>query len=630
MPTASRRPSPHRFPTRLLFAGLTALSIATGSGHFYASDEEKMYATTLRLWSAIQALFDPSITPETPILSVYCPMQSVVALLLLPVGKLLAALGPTEMEAWLLRLPATWGNAVVVAAVATLLGWVVSQRLQRPLLGVAVTLTYGLATPAWQYAGSFFSEPIASLWLLCALLPVLVGAVPGALTPRRLLLSGLACLPALLAKIAVAPAIAVIGLCVVVAGMRRRAWADLAWWCAGAAGAGAAFLAYNLFARGSLLSSGYNQSQQSFALDWGTIITGLHGQFLSSGKSIFLYAPLLLLWPLGVWLWRREWELALAPLAVVAALTLVHTNVVFWHGDGAWGPRYVVLALPFMVLPVAAAYDWLGTQRRGLRWAILVPLVVATIAVQIPALAINPNAYIIDTRDERARYYEPTASPIAGQWRMLVAQLTRDVNARFADGVTLRGWSYSEGDRVAGEQFPRFASTDAAVVVRAPTTSVVRANLHTCIADTAQPVTVRLDRSALTTLTLCPPRTLQLLLPAGTHTLTLQSAGVAVAGLPQHEWYPLLGPVALSLQVRSAGAVLPIWANTTPPSRMPALPNAMRVWASDSRTAFYDVWWSYLTVPASGPIWPVLLAVWAVVVALVAVAVWPDRREATQ
>ena len=621
----------HRYPTRLLFFGITALCIATGSGHFYASDEEKMYATTLRIWQAVLALFDPSRSVEQPILSVYGPMQSLVALITLPIGTLLAQLGPAEMQAWLLRMPATWGNAVVVAAVATLLGWLVFQQTQRPLLGVAIACTYALGTPAWEYAGSFFSEPIASLWLLCAALPMLLPVRSTAVSPRQLVLSGFACFPALLSKIAVAPAIAVIGLCVVIALAQQRAWPSLLRWCAGAALGGVCFLAYNLFARGSLLSSGYNQSQQSFSIEWANITTGLQGQFFSSGKSIFLYAPLLVLWPVGVWLLRRDWRWSIAPLAVIAALTFIHTNVVFWHGDGAWGPRYVVLSLPFMVLPVHAAYTWLAQQRRGLRWGVLGTLLTLTLLVQIPGKTINPNAYIIDTRDERARYYDPVQSPILGQWRMLQQQFTRAVRAIYAPGITVRGWSYSEGDRDAGAQFPRFAGPDAHVTVRtgARTTALAIAylTLHTCVSAEHPPVTLLVDGQALATFTACPPRRFALYIGHGTHTIVLRSTGVTIPGLPQHEWYPELGPVVQALTVRTGGELLPIWANPTPPSRMPALPNAMRVWASDSRSGFFDVWWSYLAVPASGPAWPVHLAVWGLVTLLVLAACWPARTD---
>ena len=616
------------YPARMIFWLSTAVLIATGSGHFYASDEERMFATTLRLWQAIRALFDSSVSTDQPILSVYGPLQSIIALVTLPIGALLGALGPTEMHAWLLRIPATWGNALIVAAIGTLLGWLVTQHTKRPGLGLALAITYIYATPAWEYAGSFYSEPNASLWLLCAAVPVFLASTDTPLAPKYVFLSGVACLPALLSKIAIAPAVAVIALCIGLSCLQRRDWQTLLRWAAGATVALAVFLCYNVLARGGLLSSGYSKNQSSYAIEWGNIVTGIYGQFLSSGKSIFLYAPLLLLWPVGMFLLRRDLRWSLAPLAMCGAVIFVHTNVVFWHGDGAWGPRYLLLCLPFMILPVSAVYARLASTTRNVRWAILTPLIALTMAVQLGGLAINLNAYIIDTRDERARYQEPSASPIIGHLRMLGAQLGLDWAITTAPGVTLSGFSYSEGNRSSGEQFPRFAAPNASFLIRpngvSPT--IMTLTIHTCVAaEQASPVSILLDDAQLIAVASCPPRRLTLLVPGGMHTVTLQTNGVRVAGLPQHDWYPTLGPLVQQVRVTNNGAPLPIWAHLTPPSRMPDVPNAMRVWASDSRSGFYDVWWSYLSVPASAPIWPVQLAIWGVVILATIAAFWPQR-----
>lgn len=619
-----------RYPARMIFWLSTALLVATGSGHFYASDEEKMFATTLRLWDAIRAVFDPSVVAERPILSVYGPMQSLIALFTLPMGALLSAVGPSEMNAWLLRIPATWGNAAIVAAVGTLLGWLVSQRLQRPSIGVAIAVTYIVGTPALSYASSFFSEPDASLWLLCAALPVLLSA-DTRLAPRIIVLSGFACLPAILAKVAVAPAVAVIAVCVGLSCLQRRDWQTLLRWGAGATVALVVFLVYNLLARGGLLSSGYNANQSSFAFDWGMIGTGMLGQFFSSGKSIFLYAPLLVLWPVGIALLRRDLRWSLAPLAICGAVILIHTNVVFWHGDGAWGPRYLLLCLPFMVLPLGAVYAWLADQPRRIRWAVYGPLIVLTMLVQIAGRGINLNAYIIDSRDEQTRFHTPAASPVVAHWRMLATQLARDWQIATAPGVTLDGFSYSEGDRTAGAQFPRFSAPTAHITIRPAVEAarLLRTSIHTCLApEQATPVSISLDGQFLGAVASCPPRRISLLLPGRTQRVTLQTTGVQAADLPQHDWYPRLGVLVQQLTVTSNGVPLPVLANPTPPSQMPAGPNAMRIWASDSRTGFYDVWWAYLSVPASAPVWPVQMVIWAVVALIASGAWWPRRQSA--
>ena len=618
------------YPARRLWAGLVAFLIAVGSGHFYASDEEKMYGTTLRMWQAIQHLFNPAVTVDMPILTPYGPMQSILALFTMPFGTFLAWLGPVEMQAWLLRLPSTWINAVMVASIAVILGWLSLQRRQSVAVAIAVALTYAVATPALKYAGSFFSEPTASFFLLVALLPALLPSTQTMARQRWYILCGFACVGALLSKIAVAPAVLLIGMAVGLVSLYDRDWRKLITWGSGAVVGAIVFLIYNLVARGDLLSSGYSSRQSDYAIDWGMITTGIYGQFLSSGKSIFLYAPLLLLWPIGLWLQRRQWRWLLAPLAVIAAIVFVHTNVIFWHGDGAWGPRYLVLCLPMMVLPLGEVYTWLGQQTRGWRWGVLGVLLTLTGAVQIAAIGVNLNAYIINSRNEQSRYYEPSESPIIGHWRQLSLQISRDWNTRTQPGVTLLGWSYSEGDRDQNAQFPRFGGPHATLTItpRNNEFAFLVGDYHSCLDTSGQMhLAISMNNNLLIDAPACPPRLIHLLIPQRITTIEFGSSGVNIAGLPQHEWYEKLGVAMRHLRVYDNYGDYPFWANMTPPSRMPTLPNAMRIWASDIRTEFYDLWWFYLlSPPSSRSAWPAVLAILAVIMGLGLLAGIPHLR----
>ena len=602
--------SPITYPARRIWLWLTTALIALGSGHFYASDEEAMFGVTLRMWQAIHHMVDPQVVVTHPILTPYGPMQSVLALFTLPLGHLLAWLGPAEMQSWLVRLPSTWINAIMVASIATLLGWVSVQRGYSARIGIWLAISYAIATPALKYAGSFFSEPTASWWLLLAALPILVSTP---LRTRTYIVSGLACLAAILSKVAVAPTLAVIGMLVLGSALHRRDWRTILAWGGSAAVAGGLFLVYNLVARGDVLSSGYNSRQQGYSIAWDMIATGIHGQFLSSGKSIFLYAPVLCTLPLGVWLLRTQWRWLGALAAICASVVFVHTNVVFWHGDGAWGPRYVMLCLPFMMLPLAAVYAWIAQQPARWRVTIAALLVGASAIVQISAVAINFNAYILTNRDSNARYYQPSASPIVAQWQILVSQLQLSRASWSTPGVTLAGWTYSEGDRDLGQQFPRFAGPDAHITVRPRGNAwpMLHADYHTCFDPNNQlSVTVTLDTRPLATGVTCPPRVIHVLLPRATSHVYWQSAGVHIAGLTQHAWYDTLSATVRTLRVGDTYGEYAIYARLTPPARMPNDPDVMRVWASDIRSGFYDVWWYYLTaIPVSQSAWPVVVCI---------------------
>lgn len=615
------------YPMRRLWAGLVAFLIAVGSGHFYAIDEDLMYGTSLRMLKAIYQLFDPTINTKTTVLTQYGPMQSILALFTMPFGAFLAWLGPAEMQVWLLRLPSTWINAAMVASIGVILGWLSIQRRQSVAVAVAVALTYAIATPALRYASSFFSEPTGSFFLLVALLPALLPKEYTVTWKRRYIFCGLACVGAVLSKIAVIPAVFFIGVSVVMVVFHDRDWRKLIAWGIGAVISGITFLVYNIFVRGDILSSGYSSHQSSYTVDWELVKTGFYGQFFSSGKSIFLYAPLLVLWPIGLWLQRRQWRWLFAPISVVVAITFVHSNWPFWDGAGAWGPRFLVLCLPMMVLPLGEVYTWLGQQTRGLRWSVLGILLTLTSVVQIAVIGINLNTYFDRNLSKSTELYDPSQSPIVEHWRQLSLQLNDDWNAFTQAGVTLQGWSYSEGNSPQNVQFPRFAGPHATITITPRSTefAFLLGDYINYVDTTCQmQLTITLNQQQLSNSPVCPARLVHILLPKRRTTLEFDSVGVTVPGLPQHEWYSKLGITMRNFHVYDNDGDYPFWAKLNPPSRMPNRPFGMRVWASDKRTAFYDLWWYYLLAPpSSSSAWPVVLVIGTLIVGLGLLAVIP-------
>ncbi len=125
-----------------------------------------------------------------------------------------------------------------------------------------------------------------------------------------------------------------------------------AWYTAGAVGPLLALLAMNWWRYGRATNFGY-------AIDKATsrkypILRGLSGQWLSSGKSVFLYAPIAIVVVAGLW-----WAVRRAPMAmcllggIVGVNTLFFARVQFWSGDWAWGPRYMQIVLPCLAAMAA-------------------------------------------------------------------------------------------------------------------------------------------------------------------------------------------------------------------------------------------------------------------------------------
>jgi hypothetical protein len=162
-------------------------------------------------------------------------------------------------------------------------------------------------------------------------------------------------------------------------------------------------LGYNHARWGGLFATGYTVTAKPGVAalpPFGErLLVGLWGLFLSPGKSLFLYSPPLLA---GLWalprLYRRAPEPVIALLVTAGPVVLVYARFLFWAGDWAWGPRYLVFLVPPLMLPVALLVDAaiaLGRGwRRRLAAAGLAALLLAGVAVQALGAALIWDRFI--------------------------------------------------------------------------------------------------------------------------------------------------------------------------------------------------------------------------------------------
>lgn len=91
----------------------------------------------------------------------------------------------------------------------------------------------------------------------------------------------------------------------------------------------------------------------------GNILVGIQGLLLSPGKSIFIYAPLLIL---SIFLYKKFYQKHQKEAIYVAAISilwlLLHAKLKSWYGAWGWGPRHFVTILPSMFLPLAVNLEY--------------------------------------------------------------------------------------------------------------------------------------------------------------------------------------------------------------------------------------------------------------------------------
>ncbi|HET9493391.1 MAG TPA: glycosyltransferase family 39 protein, partial [Chloroflexia bacterium] len=435
---------------------LTAALFLIVLGYMNAFDSDRMYQMTAGLFE----YGAPTRYPGQETWTKYGFGQSLIGVPFYALGKLLLQFGGTLDP--LTRFTVSLTNLALTAATCWLL-YVAARRFASPGVSVTVAATYLLCTPALNYARTFFSEPAGAALLLAGLLLIIPTRKGESTRPWRILLAGL-CLGAMFwFKPAFAIYIPAPGLAVLWQAWHDRALVQVrerfrAAICAGLLFAvgpiigllvqvGYNYVRYGDLANG-LLRTGYER-EPGFSTP---LLEGLGGLLLSPGKSVFLYAPVLLLVPIGLWLMYRSGS-GLGRITVVLILTESAVGFVFnamwwaWTGNFAWGPRLVMPVLPLLVWPLASVGHLILKKRetRGepqsdawVRYIVTgawVVLGVLGALVSIPGALVDFQVYyrlhgllLAGDPGESATIYDPAESPLVVEPGYLLNGLTAAIH----------------------------------------------------------------------------------------------------------------------------------------------------------------------------------------------------------
>lgn len=313
-------------------------------------------------------------------------------------------------------------SAALMAMTAGLFFRLCRRRGAPPKLSLLLSLGLGLSTICFCYARSPYSESLQTLALLWLVERTLTQAQPQRMTPLGMAGLGAAAGVVLNAKLVYAAVLPICAIPVVWSLLRATqarppssvsnasAASDagtaaspgdgpvapqpslpLSRVLLGLSTALLAFLPFvglvmwhNVVKTGSPFRTGY----------WGDLFSGqlwpaLYGYTLSSGQSIFLYSPPLILAVLGLPRAitdidrERRRQTALIG-AVIAVITLLNAKYFLWHGAFCWGPRLMVPVTPLLLL---LCLPWLPTAlqagRQRLRQVALAALFVCGGIVQL-------------------------------------------------------------------------------------------------------------------------------------------------------------------------------------------------------------------------------------------------------
>lgn len=133
------------------------------------------------------------------------------------------------------------------------------------------------------------------------------------------------------------------------------------------------------------------------------LFEGVWGYVFSSGKSIFLYTPQLMLLPI---FWHKTSKKVSAELVTAAVLTASYLFVLgsasltktdyfqpIWHGGMSWGPRYIAVLIPLWMVVV---FQIIETVKKWQKYFLVVPLFLLGAWVQIVGVSTSYLLQYID------------------------------------------------------------------------------------------------------------------------------------------------------------------------------------------------------------------------------------------
>ncbi|MBX2999105.1 MAG: hypothetical protein KF893_11395 [Caldilineaceae bacterium] len=402
------------------------------SGLFHSIDEHASLAVTESLliegrWRTNQMAWEQIWEPSQNAIgldgNLYSKKGTAIPLLALPffaLGKLWPGIGAVQTA--LLLIP-------LISAATAYLFYQLARRLNfAPGTAILGALAWGTATPAWPYARTLFSEPVAAFGLCLALF----GMVSARRFPQRsvrwLFVAGGGMALIMLARQANTVTLLPFGLY----------WLYLLWedraalrparlWREALALGALPVLALLWMMAQSYAHFGHLLGHPLDPVEGFTtpIVVGLAGLLISPGKGLLWYLPLVLVIPLGLPHWRRQRRLPefLLAFAVFVIPLLLYSLWWDWPGGTAWGPRLILFTTPALILMALPALAQIVDGAGWRRIAVITALLVSILA-QLPGVLVNTGVlegweFYIGVTQEQRLWTWPHA-PLISHWRSLL------------------------------------------------------------------------------------------------------------------------------------------------------------------------------------------------------------------
>lgn len=440
----------------LLFLLVGGIYLLTAGGHLYERDGVSLFFMAEGL--AREGIPAIPLNPNTQGGKIgldgryYSPYGLGQPLAVLPLYGIGRWLTETTSYKYAAAMAVSFFNSFVTALTAVVLLFLLLELGYSRRTSIMLGLLFSVATLAWPYARFFYSEPLVSLGQLGAILAILRGArvsEPEASRTRWFFLAGCSLGWAILTRpvtVVVLPVYAILAV------IQARRWGNGGWFCR--------ILGFGLAVGLACLAVGlynYGRFGNPFDQGYGPLPTGLPQRFdypwlrgiavllVSPGKGLFVYSPILLVAMAGIPRFcRRQRSIAAVTLAIPVILLMLYAHWCQLEGGYSWGPRFMLPAIPLLLLPLAEVLERITLRSSRFAAAGVIAMVMLSEVIQLPAVAVNvmevieanPAAYY----EAASGRYNPAYSPLPRAWQLAWEAVTgtKRVMPGFESTVTAR------------------------------------------------------------------------------------------------------------------------------------------------------------------------------------------------
>lgn len=406
----------------LLFLFFFSVFVLTGQGSIQSVDGKIMFFLTQALVENQSVSFSEVVSIENipgPKFSKYGLGMSILAIPFYILGKVLSVLLGIEVSLTA-QFSVSMINALLTALSCLVIYQFATNRFEfSSRTSLLLVSGFGLSTIAWYYSEDFMSEPATTFFLLSSV--YFVTSKEPTTRKRDLLLAGT--FLAIAVSCRLAALVTIPGFIV----YQWSRWAEskeknvselirgLICPAAPVTLILLVIMAYNYIRFADPFETGY----EKFA---GQFVVGFVGLLFSPGKSIFLFNPLTVLGCLSFPLFFREQRNVMLLFGwLIVSHLLLFSFWGDWPGGMGWGPRLMLVVMPYLILPI-------GFLIREYKQAVRVPfiiLLIVGILIQLPSVTVNIARYYYEmSRDfgslssERI-LFTPKYSQLIGQFQQV-------------------------------------------------------------------------------------------------------------------------------------------------------------------------------------------------------------------